>query len=376
MSTAEKTVPDFEIVTIEPRQPAELFVSGGTDALIQHVTECALACPVDLTTKKGRAAIASAAAKVAGSKTFVEKIGKEFVADLKRQTGEIDAERRRWCDAMDALKAQVRKPLTDWEQAEEMRIAILGTGLHDMANLSGSLPLFAPNEIRESMEKLKAIYARDWQEFKADADTIYANALKAMEAALAVRIKADADAAEVFELRKKQAERDRADAEARAKAEAEQRQREAEERRQRELKEAAERATQIAEERARAEAAKAARQIQEAEARAAREANARAQAEARVVWEREEAAKRSAAEQEAAIQRERARAEAVKREADEQAAKQAANKKHREKVHAEIGAALFAAAVDAGESDCNKHSVGRIVEAIAAGKVPHVRIEY
>ena len=81
----------------------------------------ALAIVPDLETDKGRKAIASVAARVAKSKTYLDGLGKEYVTELKRASKEVDAVRRDMRTRLDALRDNVRKPLTDWE-VEQKRI--------------------------------------------------------------------------------------------------------------------------------------------------------------------------------------------------------------------------------------------------------------
>ncbi|STR94742.1 Uncharacterised protein [Hafnia alvei] len=75
----------------------------------------------DLSTKKGRDAIASMAHKVARSKTYIDNAGKDLVAELKALPKQIDESRRLVRERLDALKDEVRRPLTEWE-AEQERI--------------------------------------------------------------------------------------------------------------------------------------------------------------------------------------------------------------------------------------------------------------
>ncbi|MCW9157761.1 hypothetical protein N5I54_26990, partial [Klebsiella quasipneumoniae] len=75
----------------------------------------------DVTTKKGRDAIASMAHKVARSKTYIDSAGKDLVAELKALPKQIDESRRVVRERLDALKDEVRRPLTEWE-AEQERI--------------------------------------------------------------------------------------------------------------------------------------------------------------------------------------------------------------------------------------------------------------
>lgn len=73
-------------------------------------------------TAKGRKEIASLAYKVAQTKTYIDEVGKALVADMKELPKQIDANRKLFRERLDALKDELRKPLTEWE-AEQERIA-------------------------------------------------------------------------------------------------------------------------------------------------------------------------------------------------------------------------------------------------------------
>ena len=73
----------------------------------------------DISTIEGRAAIASLAYKIARTKTGLDDMGKEVVADWKAKASMVDAERRRIRERCDALKDDFRQPLTEWEEAEK-----------------------------------------------------------------------------------------------------------------------------------------------------------------------------------------------------------------------------------------------------------------
>ncbi|NBC49911.1 MAG: hypothetical protein GVY22_18470 [Gammaproteobacteria bacterium] len=103
-------------------------VYSNPEALEDILTEIEQAArsiaPPDITTKAGREAVSSLAYKVARSKTFLdEKLGKPLVADWKAKAKAVDALRKLARDRLDALKAEVRQPLTDYEQAEADRQA-------------------------------------------------------------------------------------------------------------------------------------------------------------------------------------------------------------------------------------------------------------
>lgn len=76
----------------------------------------------DTSSKKGRDAIASMAYKVAKVKAALDDYGKNLAAEYKDVPKKIDANRKAMRDDLDSLKDETRKPLTDWEEAEQTRI--------------------------------------------------------------------------------------------------------------------------------------------------------------------------------------------------------------------------------------------------------------
>lgn len=77
----------------------------------------------DLSTAASRQRIASLAYKVARSKTALDDLGKQLVSEWKTKSAAVDKERKRVRDELDALRDQVRKPLTDWEAEQERTAA-------------------------------------------------------------------------------------------------------------------------------------------------------------------------------------------------------------------------------------------------------------
>ena len=65
-----------DLIPIENPQPAALFVPGGLDSILARIEADARALVPDVGTVKGRKEIASTAAKVARSKTYLDDLGK------------------------------------------------------------------------------------------------------------------------------------------------------------------------------------------------------------------------------------------------------------------------------------------------------------
>ncbi|MGS3503227.1 hypothetical protein [Citrobacter koseri] len=111
-----------DLVVIEKSNAMAIFTSKEQlDPLLEKIETEARSLVPDLTTKKGRDAIASMAHKVARSKTYIDNAGKDLVAELKALPKQIDESRRIVRERLEALKDEVRRPLTEWE-AEQERI--------------------------------------------------------------------------------------------------------------------------------------------------------------------------------------------------------------------------------------------------------------
>ncbi|MFB4629478.1 hypothetical protein [Enterobacter kobei] len=111
-----------DLVVIEKQNAMAVFTTKEQlDPIIETIEKEARSLVPDVSTRKGRDAIASMAHKVARSKTYIDNAGKDLVAELKALPKQIDESRRIVRERLDALKDEVRKPLTEWE-AEQERI--------------------------------------------------------------------------------------------------------------------------------------------------------------------------------------------------------------------------------------------------------------
>lgn len=84
-----------ELIPPERPEPPVLFQAGGDPRNLRpHRTGIARPAVPDITTQTGRDAIASMAAKIARSKTYLDNLGKLYVDELKELPKQVDAERR------------------------------------------------------------------------------------------------------------------------------------------------------------------------------------------------------------------------------------------------------------------------------------------
>ncbi len=319
----------MDLVVIEKKNAMAVFTNNDQlDPLIEAIEKEARSLVPDVTTKKGRDAIASMAHKVARSKTYIDNAGKDLVAELKALPKQIDESRRVVRERLDALKDEVRRPLTEWE-AEQERI-----------------------KSEEAMNVMHAEALAMNEEFDRQ---LAARIESDHEMALLMNDAFDREQAE----KKAEAERQRIAREEEIKRQAEEKaKREAVEQAQREIDAAAarEREAILAKERAE-------REQREAAERAEREKQAAVEAERRKAQEEADRIRREAE------QREQARLAEGKRKADEQARREA-DVKHRKAVGVEVVKALMA------NTSLTRDQAIEVLTAVKDGRIPHTVISY
>ena len=318
----------MDLVVIEKKNAMAVFTNNDQlDPLIEAIEKEARSLVPDVTTKKGRDAIASMAHKVARSKTYIDNAGKDLVAELKALPKQIDESRRVVRERLDTLKDEVRRPLTEWE-AEQERI-----------------------KAEEAMNALHVEALAMNEEFNRQ---LAARIESDHEMALLMNDAFDREQAE----KKAEAERQRIAREEEIKRQAEEKaKREAAEQAQREIDAAAarEREAILAKERAE-------REQREAAERAEREKQAAVEAERRKAQEEADRIRREAE------QRELARLAEEKRKAEEES-RRAADVEHRRGINS--------AAVQALINQGIPHEWAKAcIIAVALGKVPATTIKY
>lgn len=350
-----------DLIVLPPKETALQVYSApqGLDPYLAKIKEELDAFVPDVSTKKGRDAIASIAYKVAKGKTALDNIGKDLVAELKDVPKKIDAERKRMRDLLGQWKDEVRKPLTDWEEAEEARQARHKAGIEWFQLRAKEHHDLDLQELRASLAEVegKTVDAA-WEEFEAEAHRAKAKAVEALAAAVAAREKHEAEQAELAKLRAEAAAREQKDREERI------------------AREAAERAQREAEAKAQAEREAAIKREAEATAAAERrELELKLQAE-RAEREKAEALQR---EQQAKTDAERKAAEAVAEEQRRVAAQAAAEAKEAERREADKAhkTAINRAALDAFVKGGMTEECAKLAVTLIAKKaIPAVSITY
>ena len=319
----------MDLVVIEKKNAMAVFTNNDQlDPLIELIEKEARSLVPDVTTKKGRDAIASMAHKVARSKTYIDNAGKDLVAELKALPKQIDESRRVVRERLDALKDEVRRPLTEWEaEQERIKAQEAMNALHAEAlemNIKFDQELAAKFEADHEMALLmNDAFDREQADKAAEAERqriAHEEEIKRLAAAAAAR--------------------------------------EVEQRAQREREEAAHREAVL-----KAQAEQAERDRIAAEQKSEADKQAAIEAERRKAQEEADRIRREAE------QREQARLAEEKRKADEQTRREA-DVKHRKAVGTEIVKALLA------NTSLTREQAIEVLTAVKDGRIPHTGISY
>jgi hypothetical protein len=378
------------LAVVPPQETALVVYSKekGLEPWLQQIRTKIDGFTPDISTRKGRDAIASMAYAVARSKTALDDVGKKLVADLKEVPKKIDAERKRVRDTLEAWQEEVRRPLNEWQAAEDARVDKHNDAIQRIKALAIDLDGIIAEDLANRLAQLEAIsLGESWEEFEAEAARAKDKSLSVLRAALTARQQYEADQAELArrraedELREQQEREARIalEAEERALREAEQRaqaEREAAARREQELIDSAANAKRAAEKDAADAEAAAELQRRQLKLQAEQAQLAAEQAEAnRLAAEQRAEQARVAAEQRAIQAAEDARLAEIKRQndaADEiirQAALREADIEHKKAINRK---ALEAFVTGGMTEECAKQAI----TLIAQRKIPAISIQY
>lgn len=205
-------MPNELIIELPKDNALQVFTEPqGVDKYIDQIRKEALSLVPDITTKKGRDEIASIAHWVSRSKTYLEKTGKDL-CDAERAKIDVTlkavmASRKRVESELDAIRDQVRKPLTDWEDAESDRKSKIESRIEAMQRL----PEIGSNSeaIAKHLRRLESTEIDEsFCEYTAEAALARTRSIKECRSKLEAQLRIESDQKELAELKEKQAEQE------------------------------------------------------------------------------------------------------------------------------------------------------------------------
>lgn len=336
--------------------------ANGIQAIVDQIKAQVSSIVPDVTTPKGRKEIASLAYKVAQSKSAIDAEGKKLKEQYTVVTNKIDADRKFARDELDAERDRIRKPLTDWENAEKDRVAKHEGAIRAIKSLYDENTAFQElHVIRGSIFDLENFNIDEsFEEYEEQAKLAKFETLEKLRTALVACEKADAERAELERLRQAEIERQQ------------------KERDEKIAREAADKARVEAEAKALADRKRAEQEKLEAEQREARLKLEKEQAELREQQLKQQAIER---EKQAEIDRQKAvEAECLRIEQEAKAKADAerkaeeqrkANVEHMRTINREAFSAIEGLSLGIPEAQ-----IKELITAIAKNQIPHISIKY
>lgn len=221
----EQTTEAKNLAKVERLTPA-VFESKKISKLVKDITREVLSLVPDASTEKGRKEVRSLAYKVSRTKTTLDTMGKDHVAEIKAKAKVIDDQRKVWRDSMDELRDTVLKPVIEYEQREENRVREIEDRINHIRSFAqaddGEGHFFTSTELRGRRDELHALDVDEdtFAEFTEKAQAQWGYAAKTMETLIAGAEAEEAKAAEEEKQREEQAKQAKAAEEKRIREEA------------------------------------------------------------------------------------------------------------------------------------------------------------
>lgn len=350
---------DLVTIEFEEGQTAlEVFSSEDTvEPYLQLIRDKVAEFPLDLATKKSRKEIASLARKVASMKTQLDaraadekKKIEATISEQKTKISAIDATRKYIKQELDKLRDDTKRPLLDWEAAEEKRVSEIRQKINTFKYDEGDIVELSSEQLKKIEEKLISIEMDEnfkenpfdqYQEFGDEAMSALDFSLQIVQRQYQVKLKEEEQEAEIARLKKEAEEREKKQEEERLAAMA------------------------AAEERRKAEAEKERLRIQ-----AEQEEERRKKAEQDAIEAQEALRKQQAEADEKAKARAAELAERARLQKEEEEKERKANQEHQARIHRDI------------QSDIVEHTgldndqAFEVITALYYGKIRYVKVRY
>ncbi len=338
----------------------ELYEGGVLELALTEIEKKARVLVPDVTTKKGRDAIRSNAALVTGSKTYLFKLGKDLTEDHRAKVKSTNDVRNKMEERLNALKDEVRKPLTEYEDAEKARLCEIELVFERIKSFSSAPVDHGSIAITYQLQQLREIIVDDsFGDLENSASIEKEKAINKLAEQLELVEKREADEKELELLRTAAAEREEKELQDREKQERidreEQIRKDAAATAQREATEKQERLDRERDEKVEQDRRDQEKRDQQAKDR-----------EAQLLKDKEDAERRV----EMAALQERQRIEREQEQERLAAEKREANKKHCAKVNNDAVADLMK------HAGLSKENAKAAITAIAKGQVDHTSIQY
>ncbi len=190
-----------ELIPIEKQQAIDAFSDEKAfEALYNAILEKVDEFEPDISTQKGRKELASFAHKITKVKTKIDAIRSDLTEEMRAKVAAIDKRGKTMRESLDELKTRVRKPLTDWEDAEKLRVEKIRKVIETARGLGHVKFGETSEDIQKRMDDLPTHELSFYCEFAEEAELVIQTAFTQLSTAKSIALNAEREAEE----RKKQ----------------------------------------------------------------------------------------------------------------------------------------------------------------------------
>ena len=181
--TEESTITSLALIETTPA--SLVYAPGALAALVDKLKQEVRSqlATLDVSIPKDKARIISLSARVAKAKVKLDEMGADLTEEHRAVVTAVNADRKTMRDDLDAFKVEVRKPVTDLENAEKVRVAAHEAVIHQIEELGKMDRPLNLDEIEARAAQVSILADRDWQEFKQRATGAKVMAMEALSEA-------------------------------------------------------------------------------------------------------------------------------------------------------------------------------------------------
>ncbi len=200
-----------ELIVIEKLNMLTVFTGGGLDTALAEIEQRARSIITDPSTKKGREEIRTLAARLASTRTALYDSATALTEGWRDNTKKVNTERKRMEEKLQALQDEIRKPLTEFENNEKIRVLHHQQALEALKALAVFMTQPTSLEVQQRIDQLPALSGREWEEFSTQSAHDLKLTVDSLNDRLARTLKYEADQKELEILREKQKIQDQKD---------------------------------------------------------------------------------------------------------------------------------------------------------------------
>lgn len=186
-----------ELIAVDVKSLPMIFAEGKAGLIVDKIEKDVRSFVLEVESAKGRKDVASLSYKVAKAKKTIDDAGKQISAEHKAKAKAVDQERSQLWSRLESLQAEIRAPLTQFEETEKKRIETHNENLYFFTRIINKTQEFGPETVCSSLENFilrlekelifinELLTSRNWEEFNERANQLHEKAILVIKSNIA-----------------------------------------------------------------------------------------------------------------------------------------------------------------------------------------------